>query len=32
VFLLLNQWLKGWSHGANDAANHPVLASDHGEP
>jgi POT family proton-dependent oligopeptide transporter len=32
VFLLANQWLKGWSHGANDAANHPAIATDHGEP
>ena len=32
VFLLVNQWLKSWSHGANDAANHPTLATDHGEP
>jgi POT family proton-dependent oligopeptide transporter len=32
VFLAVNQWLKKWSHGVNDAANHPALATDHGEP
>ena len=32
IYLLLGPWLKHWSHGANDAANHPALASDHGEP
>jgi POT family proton-dependent oligopeptide transporter len=32
VFLLANQRLKRWSHGVNNSASHPVLASDHGEP
>jgi POT family proton-dependent oligopeptide transporter len=32
LFLAANPWLKRWSHGVNDAARHPVLASDHGEP
>ena len=32
VFLLVNPWLKKWSHGVNNPSSHPVLASDHGEP
>jgi POT family proton-dependent oligopeptide transporter len=32
LFLVVNPWLKRWSHGVNDAGRHPVLASDHGEP
>jgi len=32
LFLALGPVLKTWSNGANDAANHPTLAMDHGEP
>jgi POT family proton-dependent oligopeptide transporter len=32
LFLALGPILKTWSNGANDAANHPALATDHGEP
>jgi len=32
LFLVLGPFLKKWSNGANDAANHPTLATDHGEP
>ena len=32
LFLVLGPFLKKWSNGVNEAANHPVLASDHGEP
>jgi len=32
LYLALGPWLKRWSNGVNDAANHPALATDHGEP
>jgi POT family proton-dependent oligopeptide transporter len=32
LYLVLGPFLKTWSHGANDAANHPTLATDHGQP
>ncbi len=32
VYLILGPFLKRWSNGVNEAANHPALATDHGEP
>jgi POT family proton-dependent oligopeptide transporter len=32
IYLLLGPFLKKWSNGANDAANHPVIATDQGQP
>ncbi len=32
LYLILGPFLKKWSHGVNDAANHPALAMDQGEP
>jgi len=32
LFLILGPFLKKWSNGANDAANHLALATDQGEP
>lgn len=32
LYLVLGPWLKKWSNGVNDAANHPALATDQGEP
>jgi POT family proton-dependent oligopeptide transporter len=32
LYLALGPFLKHWSHGVNDAAHHPALATDRGEP
>jgi POT family proton-dependent oligopeptide transporter len=32
LYLVLGPFLKRWSNGVNDPANHPTLASDQGEP
>ena len=32
VYLILGPFLKKWSNGVNDAANHPAIATDQGQP
>jgi POT family proton-dependent oligopeptide transporter len=32
VYLILGPFLKKWSNGVNEAANHPAIASDQGQP